>query len=473
MPQTPEQIDLFSQPHSQMRKLVEKINYALHRTNFDDNIAFSKLIASLNNSFAQLDKHERIEIEHIVNNLSLRLPSDTSVLKEFKHHTSGHCHLEQVQKILAKGGKLINTGQRKDRKLFKRELIREVRVFIKEYFPHMEEEECIFQPLLMQYFTENELIQLHIKIIELHQTLSSPPSTRKSYDNSCHIIHAPNEVIVKILSHLAIRDLLTVSQSCKRFQILSYTPVLWKNLHVSNWANRIYTNKIPPMIPLGKHSIDSFESAERVQTILTFIIKKVIPLCGNSIESLVVNSIQSVRSNMLLTILQACPNIQHIDFSYTDINDLVFGQPHLALKLPNLTHINLTNCHSITDKTLQRISRAICYPSSTANRDTPDGFNIYSPLKFLSLSGCYRLSCTGFKSMLTTRIFDDLVYLDLSGCPNVGGNVLSSLVNQCPNLDPENLYYCDNTLDGPCADIASGCLNRGDSNKFCCMQMLD
>ena len=96
MPQTPEQIDLFSQPHSQMRGLVEKINYVLYRTNFDDDIAFSKLIASLNNSFAQLDKHERIEKEHIVNSLSQRLPSHTSMLKEFKHHTSGHCHLEQV-----------------------------------------------------------------------------------------------------------------------------------------------------------------------------------------------------------------------------------------------------------------------------------------------------------------------------------------------------------------------------------------
>ena len=96
MPQTPEQLDLFSQPHCQMRKLVEQINYALHRTNFDDNIAFSQLIASLSNSFGQLAKHERIEKEHIMNSLNQRLPRDTSLLKEFKHHASGHCHLEQV-----------------------------------------------------------------------------------------------------------------------------------------------------------------------------------------------------------------------------------------------------------------------------------------------------------------------------------------------------------------------------------------
>ena len=376
-------------------------------------------------------------------------------------------------KILARGTQLINTGQGRDRKLFKRELTREIRVFINEYFPHMEEEECLFQPLLMQYFSEKELIQLHIKIIELHQTLSSPPVMRKISDDPCHILSTPNEVIVKVLSNLTVRDLLSVSRSCKRFQLLSYTPVLWKHLHITNWVNKIYDNPTPPNYPVVKPPNGSLECAERTHEILTYIIKNVLPLCGNSIESLIVINITSVRSTMLLTILQACPNLLYIDFSYSDVDDLAFGQPHLALKLPNLTHIDLTNCQSITDKTLKRISRAMCYPSSAANRDTPDDYNVYSPLKYLSLSGCYRIHCTGFISMLSTRIFDELVHLDLSGCPNIGGNILSSLVSQCPSLESENLYYCDNILDGPCADIASGCLNRGDGTKFCCMQMLD
>ena len=361
----------------------------------------------------------------------------------------------------------------KDRKLFKRELTREIRVFINEYFPHMEEEESLFQPLLMQYFSEKELIQLHIKIIELHQTLSSPPVTRKISDDPCHILFVPNEVIVKVLGNLTVRDLLSVSQSCKRFHLLSYTPVLWKHLHISNWVNKIYNNPFPPIFPFEKPPDGSFESAERAHEILTYIIKKIIPLCGGSIESLIVRNISSIRSIMLLTILQACPNLQYIDFSYTDIDDLAFGRPHLALKLPNLAHIDLTNCQSITDKSLQRISRAMCYPSSIADQDTPDDFNIYNPLKYLSLSGCYHITCVGLKSMLSTRIFDELVHLDLSGCPSIGGNILSSLVSQCPSLEPENLYYCDNILDGPCANFASGCLNRSDGNRFCCMQMLN
>ena len=338
----------------------------------------------------------------------------------------------------------------------------------------MEEEESLFQPLLMQYFTEDELIQLHIKIIELHQTLTTPPSVRKSIkDDFCHMLSTPNEVLVQILSLLDVRALLRVSQSCKRLQILSFTPILWKHLQVTNWINKVYNNHIPPNVIQNQLSPDSFELVERAQTTVTYIIKKVLPLCGHSIETLVLNNIQSVRSNMLLTILQACPNLLHINFSNTNIDDFVFGQPHLALKLPNLNHIDLTNCPSVTDKTLQRLSRAMCYPSSATNRDTPDDYRIYSPVKFLSLSGCYRLSSTGIESLLVTRIFDELVHLNLSGCPYIGGKVLSSLVTQCPNLEPENLFYCDNILDGPCPYLATGCLNRGDGTKFCCMQMLD
>ena len=376
-----------------------------------------------------------------------------------------------MQKIIARGRQLINDGLSKDRKLFKRELTREIRVFVNEYFPHMEEEESLFQPLLMQYFTEKELVQLHIKIIELHQTLSSPSVTRKISDDPCHILSVPNEVIVKVMSNLSVRDLLSVSQSCKRFQLLSYTPTLWKHLHISNWANRIYNNPMLPILHVEKPPDGSFECAERAHTILTYVIKKIIPLCGSSIESLIVSNINSVRSTMLLTILQACPNLQYIDFSYSDIIDSAFGLPHLSLKLPNLTHVDLTNCQSITDKTLQRISRAMCYPSSAVNRDTPEDFNEYSLLKYLSLSGCYRITRTGFESMLSKRIFDELVHLDLSGCPNIGGSILSNFVSQCPNLEPENLYYCDNILDGPCGNFASGCLNCGDGTKFCCMQM--
>ena len=339
----------------------------------------------------------------------------------------------------------------------------------------MEEEESLFQPLLMQYFTEEELILLHIKIIELHQTLNTPPLTRKDNikDDFCHILSAPNEVIVQILSRLDLRSLLRVSQSCRRLQILSITPTLWKHLQITNWICKVYNNNIPPALIQNQLSPDSFELAERAHTILTYIIKKVLPLCGHSIETIVLSNTPSVRSNMLLTILQACPNLQCIDFANTNVDDLVFGQPHLALKLPNLNHIDLTNCPSVTDKALQRLSTAMCYPSSATNSDTPDGNSVYSPLKYLSLSGCYRLSCTGIKSLLSTRIFNELVHLNLSGCPYIEGKVLSSLAKQCPNLEPENLFYCENILDGPCPYLASGCLNRCDGTKFCCMQMLD
>ena len=340
----------------------------------------------------------------------------------------------------------------------------------------MEEEESLFQPLLMQYFTENELVDLHIKIIELHQTLLAQP--RICEDKICDtksILRAPNEVIVKILSLLDVNDLISISQTCKRLQLLSFTPTLWKHLHISNWINKIYTNFTPnPITPYSNLPISKPENfIEREQQILTFVIKKVIPLCGHSIESLVLVDSDSVRSSMLLTILQSCKNIHYLDLSRSNVDDMVFGLPHLALNLPNLVHINLTNCRALTDKTLKRLSRAICYPSFSSNRDTPVHSLNSSPLKFLSLSGCHQVTCTGMKSLLSTKSFDELIHLDFSGCPSIGGAILSNLVDLCPNLDPENIFYCDNITDGPSPHLTSGCLNRGDPTKFCCMQMMD
>ena len=61
-----------------------------------------------------------------------------------------------------------------------------------------------------------------------------------------------------------------------------------------------------------------------------------------------------------------------------------------------------------------------------------------------------------------------LHHLDLSGCLRISGDGLHSLVDVCPNLEPASLYYCDNIVDGPHADLASGCQNLECGNRVCC-----
>lgn len=61
-----------------------------------------------------------------------------------------------------------------------------------------------------------------------------------------------------------------------------------------------------------------------------------------------------------------------------------------------------------------------------------------------------------------------LKHLDLSGCPNLEGEAVVTLVKTAVHLDPAHLFYCDNILDGPYADTASGCQNLQCGSRVCC-----
>ena len=62
----------------------------------------------------------------------------------------------------------------------------------------------------------------------------------------------------------------------------------------------------------------------------------------------------------------------------------------------------------------------------------------------------------------------NMQYLDLSGCLNLTGPGITELVDTCLQLDPGSLYYCDNIIDGPYVESASGCQNLQCSSRICC-----
>ena len=58
--------------------------------------------------------------------------------------------------------------------------------------------------------------------------------------------------------------------------------------------------------------------------------------------------------------------------------------------------------------------------------------------------------------------------MNLSGCPNLTANGLNSLVSFSNALNEEDVYYCDNILNGPFNGNANGCENIECAKRFCC-----
>lgn len=127
---------------------------------------------------------------------------------------------------------------------------------------------------------------------------------------------------------------------------------------------------------------------------------------------------------------------------------------------------------------------AVAVPFETTNREAED-FDEYADdidegppvpvrrqLQYLSLSGCYQITDFGLSTLADCGAFADLYGIDLSGCAGLTGPGIEALVNMCPALDPEHLYYCDNIIDGPLLESASGCRNQQCGARYCCRMLL-
>lgn len=109
----------------------------------------------------------------------------------------------------------------------------------------MKEEEEVFQPLLMKYFTEEELVEMKIVVIKSHmQQRKAPSSSREAnhdlesdeaVDSTKHIDDLPSEIFLKIFSNLSNSELLKAAQVSRRWNETVYDRSNWKSLDMSNW----------------------------------------------------------------------------------------------------------------------------------------------------------------------------------------------------------------------------------------------
>lgn len=517
-----DETNVFKIPHGRMKQLVNTCNNKLIVTDFANNDQLFKLLTSLQGVFNEFKSHEEIENKFIMTKLK-------SKLKALAIHNSAvcNCHTKDeftpLLDLVDTGYLHVNkTKTTSERISFGVKLRKEINQFTRRFVPHMEEEEEIFQPLLMKYFSEQELVEMKIIVIKSHMQQRKAPNSSREFNNhdlksddnddsKSHIDDLPSEIFLKIFSNLNNSDLLKVAQVSRRWNDMVYDKSNWNSLDISNWITRKENFDIDSLnepsfgfkdIEYLDDSDEEFEEESQIQEdqikLLQFWIKKLLPRVGTQITELDISYCKSLSNNLARRILQFCPNLKTLNLSYTNIGDNSFR----GVKLNYLEHFNCEGCENLSDKAFKYLleskknaqQRANCSKKPNSKdeleqshcRSCVDNKNsieeIHKPnnsnerqemhqpgtsLKYINLSGCWSITDSGLELIASKFNLKNLNYLNLSGCLNISSEGMTVFITESDGLNGENVYYCDNIDDGPLRDTANGCANL-ESNKFCC-----
>ncbi|XP_063086471.1 F-box/LRR-repeat protein 5-like [Cavia porcellus] len=165
----PDEVDVFTAPHWRMKQLVGLYcdkqpteiflrMSLLSKTNFSNNNDFHALLQSLYATFKEFKMHEQIENEYIIGLLQQRSQTIYNVHSDNK--------LSEMLSLFEKG--LKNVKNEYEQLNYAKQLKERLEAFTRDFLPHMKEEEEVFQPMLMEYFTYEELKDIKKKVIAQH-----------------------------------------------------------------------------------------------------------------------------------------------------------------------------------------------------------------------------------------------------------------------------------------------------------------
>ncbi|XP_037685353.1 F-box/LRR-repeat protein 5 isoform X1 [Choloepus didactylus] len=404
----PEEVDVFTAPHWRMKQLVGLYCDKLSKTNFSNNNDFRALLQSLYATFKEFKMHEQIENEYIIGLLQQRSQTIYNVHSDNK--------LSEMLSLFEKG--LKNVKNEYEQLNYAKQLKERLEAFTRDFLPHMKEEEEVFQPMLMEYFTYEELKDIKKKVIAQHcshkdtaellrgLSLWNQAEERQKFfkysvdekseketevsEQSTSITHLPPEVMLSIFSYLNPQELCRCSQVSSKWSQLAKTGSLWKHLYPVHWARgdwysgpatELDTEPDEEWVKNRKDESRAFqewdedadideseESAEESiaisiaqmeKRLLHGLIHSVLPYVGTSVKTLVLAYSSAVSSKMVRQILELCPNLEHLDLTQTDISDSAFDSWSWLGCCQSLRHLDLSGCEKITDVALEKISRAL------------------------------------------------------------------------------------------------------------------
>ncbi|XP_032840302.2 F-box/LRR-repeat protein 5 [Tyto alba] len=403
----PEEVDVFSAPHWRMKQLVGLYCDKLSKTNFSNNNDFRALLQSLYATFKEFKMHEQIENECIIGLLQQRSRTVYNVHSDNK--------LSEMLSLFEKG--LKNVKNEYEQLNYAKQLKERLEAFTRDFLPHMKEEEEVFQPMLMEYFTYEELKDIKKKVIAQHCSQKEAAEFRGlskwnqaeelqkvfkySVDekadqeaevtgHTTNITNLPPEVMLTIFSYLNPQELCQCSQVSTEWSQLAKTGSLWKHLYPVRWARGDWYSGPAADIEMEPDEewvknrkdesrafqewdedadIDESEEAaedslainiaQMEKRLLHGLIHNVLPHVGSSVKTLVLAYSSAVSSKMVRQILELCPNLEYLDLTQTDISDSAFESWSSVGYCQNLRHLDLSGCEKITDVAIERISRAL------------------------------------------------------------------------------------------------------------------
>ncbi|XP_010870445.1 F-box/LRR-repeat protein 5 [Esox lucius] len=404
----PDEVDVFTGPHWRMKQLVGLYCEKLSQTNFSNNNDFRSFLQSLCATFKEFKMHEQIENEYIIGLLQQRSCTVYNVHSDNK--------LSEMLSLFEKGLRSVKSEY--EQLNYAQQLKERLEAFTQDFLPHMKEEEEVFQPMLMQYFTYEELKDIKKQVIaqhcsqqpwdcaaevlkglslwsqaeELHKAFkyADHEKTEDELETepcSTHISQLPTEVLLRLFRYLGPEDLCRCGQVCSSWSNLAKTGSLWRHLYPVRWARGDYYHGPPADLNQepdeewvkslqdeGKayqewdEDADVDESdepceeslaisaAQREKKLLNGMIQNLLPSVGSSVRSIVLAYSSTVSSKMVRQILSLCPNLIHLDLTQTDVTDSAFDSWSSLGACHSLEHLDLSGCEKISDHTLKNLS---------------------------------------------------------------------------------------------------------------------
>ncbi|KAI8329310.1 hypothetical protein BC941DRAFT_443199 [Chlamydoabsidia padenii] len=349
-------------------------------------------------------------------------------------------------------------------------------------------------PLIYLAQTNNEVTTTGPELV----TTLNPP---------CIFHRLPDELQIKILGYLVVKDLLKVTEVCHKWYTLVYEGSLWKTLDIAPFYKTIPSDQLLKLgLAAGKFlKIANFRGCSQLTSHMLRVLSE---HCVNveslylkdcrkistpslacflqnatSLTLLDLSGLECVKNSTLKVIGQSLPHLEKLNLSWCKnitgegIQQLVYngGKCHsieilklngaglmdemtmgiLASHLPKLRQLSLASCTTLTDAAFAHLLKSSQQQWTHLNISNCSRLNDRSlkqlalhggnQLTHLELAGCHAFTDTGM-TFLAARLHS-LVYLDLEDLIQLTGITIKALANNQPNLKRLCLSNCSHIDD--------------------------
>ncbi|CAH1103349.1 unnamed protein product [Psylliodes chrysocephalus] len=306
----------------------------------------------------------------------------------------------------------------------------------------------------------------------------------------------PDELVVKVFSFLTSVDLSICAQVCRRFDILAWTPSLWRVITIED--DNISGDKAIRCVLrqlCGQGKTGACPNVERIHiTNGAKLSEKSLILLARRCPELTHLQLQgctNLTNSVIFEIATRCTSLQHLDITgctkiscisinnglqstrrlqlqYLDLSDCVALQDSGLLVIvrnsPLLAYLYLRRCVQITDAGLKYVP-SFCSglrELSVSDCSNITDFGLYelaklgATLRYLSVAKCDQVSDAGLK-VIAKKCYK-LRYLNARGCEAVSDDAINILARSCTRLRALDIGKCD-VSDAGLRSLAESCPN--------------